>query len=93
MIELIADELRVLGQPLRLRLIDYLEPCGETNAQGLADDLGATQQNVSRHLGILHQAGVVARRQRDGRPGTSCFTIATRSAWSRTSRSGPSSPL
>jgi len=30
LIELIAEELRVLGQPSRLRLIDYLERCGET---------------------------------------------------------------
>lgn len=63
LIELIAEELRVLGQPSRLRLIDYLERYGETTVQALADDLDATQQNVSRHLGILLEAGVVARRQ------------------------------
>lgn len=56
----------MLGQPSRPRLIDYLERCGETTVQELTDDLGATQQNVSRHLGILLQAGVLARRQ-DGR--------------------------
>lgn len=34
--------------------------------QALADELGATQQNVSRHLGLLLRADIVARRQ-DGR--------------------------
>lgn len=33
LIELIAEDLRVLGQPLRLRLIDYLERCGETTVE------------------------------------------------------------
>ena len=31
----------------------------------LTDSLGTTQQNVSKHLGVLHAEGVVSRR-RDG---------------------------
>lgn len=31
--------------------------------QALADELGATQQNTSKHLGALWRAGVLARRQ------------------------------
>lgn len=34
--------------------------------QALADELDATQQNVSRHLGLLMQAGLLGRR-REGR--------------------------
>lgn len=66
LIELVAHRLRVLGQPLRIRIVIYLERHGETSVQTLADQLHATQQNISRHLGLLLQAGVVARR-REGR--------------------------
>jgi ArsR family transcriptional regulator len=55
-----------LGQPLRIRLIDLLELRGETTVQALADELGATQQNMSKHLGVLRQAGIL-RRRREGR--------------------------
>ncbi|MBI4171205.1 MAG: helix-turn-helix transcriptional regulator [Actinobacteria bacterium] len=44
------------------RLLDRL--CdGEASVQELTEALGASQQNVSKHLGILHQAGVVGRRK------------------------------
>jgi DNA-binding transcriptional ArsR family regulator len=31
--------------------------------QELTEALGASQQNVSKHLGILHQAGITGRRK------------------------------
>jgi DNA-binding transcriptional ArsR family regulator len=33
----------------------------------LTEALGATQQNVSRHLAVLHAAGIVARRKQGTR--------------------------
>ncbi len=36
---------------MRVRLLDELECRGEADVQTLADELSATQQNVSRHLG------------------------------------------
>ncbi|HXG76624.1 MAG TPA: metalloregulator ArsR/SmtB family transcription factor [Gaiellaceae bacterium] len=62
--EQIAQRFRVLGEPMRIRILDCLRD-GETSVQELTDALGTTQQNVSKHLGILHAAGVVSRR-RDG---------------------------
>lgn len=62
-VNLIASRLRVLGQPLRVRLIDHLDRSGEAHVQALADELAATQQNTSKHLGALWRAGVVTRRQ------------------------------
>lgn len=62
LIEMISHRLQLLGQPLRIRVIDHLERHGEVNVQGLADALAATQQNISRALGLLAQAGVVERR-------------------------------
>lgn len=66
LVELIADRLRALGQPSRIRIIDHLDRHGETTVQALADLLEVGQQNVSRHLNLLHRRGVVSRRQ-DGR--------------------------
>jgi DNA-binding transcriptional ArsR family regulator len=60
--ELIASQFRLLGEPMRLRIIDRLRG-GERSVGELAGDLGATQQNVSKHLQTLHTAGAVARRK------------------------------
>lgn len=66
LVQLTARELQVLGQPLRIRIVDYLDQTGESSVQVLADALDAGQQNVSKHLGVLYGAGVVDRR-REGR--------------------------
>lgn len=65
-VELIGDRLRLLALPLRIQIIDHLDRDGETNVQELTERLAASQQNVSRHLRLLAEAGVLARR-RDGR--------------------------
>jgi DNA-binding transcriptional ArsR family regulator len=63
LVELLAERFHALGQPLRIKLIDVLDERGEATVQELADALAAHQQNVSKHLGVLHQAGVVTRRK------------------------------
>lgn len=60
--ELIAKRFRVLAEPARIRLLDRLRS-GEASVQELTDSLGTTQQNVSKHLGILAGAGIVERRK------------------------------
>ena len=62
LVEQIAQRFRVMGEPMRIRLLDRLRD-DEASVQELTDALGTTQQNVSKHLGILHQAGVVGRRK------------------------------
>lgn len=57
----VADRLRVLGQPARLRLIEQLMR-GASTPQDLSDAIGLSQQNVSKHLLVLFRAGVVSRR-------------------------------
>lgn len=61
-LHLIAARFRVLGEPLRLRLLHRLHS-GECSVTDLAVQLGTTQPNVSKHLKVLQTAGVVARRQ------------------------------
>ena len=58
--ELIAQRFRVLGEPMRIKLLDALRD-GDATVGELVDRLGASQQNVSKHLGVLHQAGIVSR--------------------------------
>lgn len=58
--ELIAQRFRVLSEPMRIRLLDRLRDGGATVGE-LQEALATTQQNVSKHLGILHQAGMVSR--------------------------------
>jgi DNA-binding transcriptional ArsR family regulator len=62
--ELIAERLRVIGEPMRIRLLDALRS-GPLTINELAETVGASQQNVSKHVGVLSQAGIVAR-QKDG---------------------------
>jgi DNA-binding transcriptional ArsR family regulator len=63
LVELIAARFRVLSEPTRIRLLDRLRD-GDATVQELQDALGASQQNVSKHLGVLLNAGMVARSKR-----------------------------
>ena len=62
LIELVARRFRVIGEPMRIRLLDHLRR-GEHSVGELAGALGASQQNVSKHLGVLHEAGILERRK------------------------------
>jgi DNA-binding transcriptional ArsR family regulator len=59
-VELLAERLRILGQPLRIRLLNRLHQSPAT-VHELVDAVAGVQQNVSQHLAILHQAGIVSR--------------------------------
>jgi DNA-binding transcriptional ArsR family regulator len=61
-VELVARRFRVLGEPVRIRLLERLRE-GEATVGELALVTGTTQQNVSKHLGVLLQNGIVARRK------------------------------
>lgn len=61
-VELVARRFRVIGEPMRIRILDRLRD-GETSVLELADVLEGSQQNVSKHLGVLHDAGIVSRRK------------------------------
>ena len=60
--DLIAKRFRVLAEPNRIRILDRLR-AGETSVQDLTQSLGMSQQNVSKHVGILAAAGIVERRK------------------------------
>jgi DNA-binding transcriptional ArsR family regulator len=60
LVDLVAQRFRVLAEPMRIKLLDHLRE-GDATVTELQEVLGASQQNVSKHLGILHGAGMVSR--------------------------------
>lgn len=60
--DLIARRFRAIGEPMRVRLLDRLRD-GEASVNDLAEQLGASQQNVSKHLAVLADVGILARRK------------------------------
>jgi DNA-binding transcriptional ArsR family regulator len=63
LIELIAQRFRCLAEPMRIALLDRLRD-GEATVTELTRATGASQQNVSKHLGVLLNAGIVSRSKR-----------------------------
>ncbi len=61
-LELVAARFRAMGEPLRLRILQELEH-GERSVSALVARVGSTQPNVSKHLRVLHDAGLLVRRQ------------------------------
>jgi DNA-binding transcriptional ArsR family regulator len=59
---LIARRFRVIGEPMRIRLLDRLRD-GEATVSALAGELDASQQNISKHLALLADVGIVGRRK------------------------------
>lgn len=80
--DLVARRLQLLGQPLRIRLIDALDRLGEMSVQALADEIVTTQQNASNHLGMLARAGLLGRRQ-EGRQARYVLASPARRGFSR----------
>lgn len=62
LLEHVAERFRVLGDATRLAILRALLDAGELNVGELVERLGSTQANVSKHLRVLLNAGVVQRR-------------------------------
>ena len=52
----------MLGEPMRLRILQVLER-GEHTVQDVVEMVRGNQSNISRHLLALRDAGLVGRRQ------------------------------
>lgn len=60
-IEQIANYFSVLSEPMRLRLLNLLGD-GEKCVQDLVELTQTSQANVSKHLKVMLQAGILSRR-------------------------------
>ena len=65
-IDLVAKYFRGLGDPSRLRILEYLRRDGELTVGELVERLGLPQPKVSNHLACLRWCGFIAAR-REGR--------------------------
>ena len=63
LVELIARRFRVLGEPMRIKLLDRLRE-GEASVNELSEALDASQQNISKHLAVLAEVGILGRRKK-----------------------------
>ena len=57
-----ARRFRLLGEPVRLELLNLLHTRGEQTVQALVEATGQSQANVSKHLRLLLAEGLVSRR-------------------------------
>lgn len=68
MVELVARRFQVLGEPCRLRILQALQSKEMTVSQ-IVEALEGNQPNISKHLQILFDVGLVGRE----RSGNSVF--------------------
>jgi len=62
MYKLMADVISAAGQEIRLAILDYLKD-GEKCVCDIADHVEANRSNVSRHLSVMLNAGLVSQRK------------------------------
>ncbi|NJR48840.1 MAG: helix-turn-helix transcriptional regulator [Leptolyngbyaceae cyanobacterium CSU_1_3] len=60
-VQQVADYFSVLGEPMRLRILNLLRD-GEKCVQDLVEATDTSQANVSKHLKVMLQAGILTRR-------------------------------
>ena len=63
LLEEVARQFALLGDPTRLRLLKVLQEGGELSVGKLAAASGIARVNVSQHLNRLALAGLVSRRR------------------------------
>jgi DNA-binding transcriptional ArsR family regulator len=78
LVDRVAERFRILGEPMRIRLLEAMRE-GEMTVKQLQEATGASQQNVSQHLGVLLRARIVARRKEGN---FSLYSIADPVVWS-----------
>jgi DNA-binding transcriptional ArsR family regulator len=61
-LELVAERFKALSEPIRLRILHQLHD-GEMSVTEITQVIESSQPNISKHLKLLQDAGLVARRQ------------------------------
>ena len=61
-IERASRSLKAMSHPLRLKILCTLGD-GEVSVQDIVDSVGTSQSNISQHLAILRDKGILATRK------------------------------
>ena len=61
-IEIASRSLKAMSHPLRLKILCTLGS-GEACVQGIVDNVGTSQSNISQHLAILRDKGILSSRK------------------------------
>ena len=61
-LRLVAERFKVMAEPMRLKLLRALME-GEKTVSELVEETGGLQANVSKHLKMLLEAGILDRRK------------------------------
>ena len=63
MLDRVAQRFKILGEPIRLQLLNQLMVRGEMNVMQLVEAVEQQQANVSKHLNIMAREGLLDRRK------------------------------
>lgn len=61
-LELVAERFKALSEPIRLRILQELHQ-GEMSVSEITQAIESSQPNVSKHLKLLQDAGLLARQE------------------------------
>lgn len=67
-VQQVSEYFSILSEPMRLRILNFLRE-GEKCVQELVEATATSQANVSKHLKVMLQAGILSRRSE----GTSAY--------------------
>jgi ArsR family transcriptional regulator len=63
-IQLASRALKAIAHPLRLKILCILGAATEVSVQDIVVQVGTSQSNISQHLSILRDKGILASRKR-----------------------------
>lgn len=62
-IYLAARSMKAMAHPLRLKILCILGTSSEVSVQEIVEQVGTSQSNISQHLSILRDKGILAARK------------------------------
>jgi DNA-binding transcriptional ArsR family regulator len=58
-----SHALKAMAHPLRLKILCILGGVGEVSVQDIVEQVGTSQSNISQHLSILREKGILVSRK------------------------------
>ncbi len=62
-IQLASRAMKAMGHPLRLKILCILAGTDEASVQDLVELVGTSQSNISQHLSLLREKGILESRK------------------------------